>query len=74
MVRRVQTRKNEGYIEMSHLESKLEERLTSDRNTAETEPSLDVEHVLDGVLWREHDGVRDEAVLMAFNSANHGSL
>lgn len=46
-------------------------KLTSDRDATKTEPGLDVQDVVDDVVWREHDRVGDESVLVSLDSADH---
>ena len=47
---------------------------TSDGNTGEPEPLLDVQDVLDAIGRRQDGGLGDETVLVALDGADHGSL
>jgi hypothetical protein len=50
------------------------EGLTGDRDSAEATALLDLKHVVDGVVGREHDGVGDEAVFVALDAPDHRGL
>ena len=47
---------------------------TCDRNATESEPSLDVQDILDGISGREDDRVADKTVFVTLYSSNHGRL
>ena len=48
--------------------------LTRDRNSTKPEPRLDIQDVLDDIVRRENDGVRDEPVLVPLHRTHHRRL
>ena len=48
--------------------------LTSDGNATESQTSLHVQHIFDGMVWREYYGVRNKAIFMAFHGTDHSGL
>ena len=50
------------------------DELTSDRDTGEAEPLLDIKYILDMVGRRQDDRLGDEAVLVALGCTDHGGL
>lgn len=60
---------------LSHPEAyKSRTILTSDRDARETKTFLNIQHILDVVLRRENDRIRDKPVLVTLDGADHGSL
>lgn len=67
-------RKNEGYVVEVSSYIISAQRLTSDRNAGEAKPCLYVKHVCNSMLWRKHDRIRDEPVLVALHRPDHRRL
>ena len=68
-------RQNEGYIyDVSSQMRSSAIALTSYRDTGEAQSLLDVKDILDKMVRRQDDRIRDESVLVTLHGAYHGRL
>jgi hypothetical protein len=49
-------------------------KLTGDRNSAESQAGLHVQHIFDVMVWGKDDGIRNKAIFVALHGTDHSCL